>query len=89
MPKNKIEDLRNLLFDTMERLLDEDNPLEIQRAQTIANVGKVIVETAKAETAFMKEIGGLGSGFIPVEPNELDDKLAAKRLRSANGDSLS
>ena len=72
MAKNKIEDLRNLLFETMERLLDEESPIDAAQAQTIANVGKVIVESAKVEVEFMKHVGGLGSGFIPTEPKQLN-----------------
>lgn len=69
--KNKIEDLRNHLFATLEALQDKDNPMDLDRAQTIAEVGKVIVESAKAEVAFMKVAGGSGSGFIPLNKQEL------------------
>lgn len=72
MAKNKIEDLRNLLFETMEKLLDDDDPMDSVQAQTIANVGKVIVDSAKVEVEFMKHVGGLGSGFIPTEPKQLN-----------------
>ena len=30
--KNKIDDLRNHLFATLEALQDEDNPMELERA---------------------------------------------------------
>ncbi|WP_447444528.1 hypothetical protein [Pseudomonas aeruginosa] len=40
--KNKIEDLRNHLFATIEGLLDEDKPLDIERAKAVAHVGSVI-----------------------------------------------
>lgn len=70
--KNKIEDLRALLFTTLERLLDEDDPMDCQQAKSIANVGRVIVESAKIEVEFMKTFGGDGSGFIAVcEPKTL------------------
>jgi hypothetical protein len=76
MPKNKIEDMRNLLFDTMERLLDDDNPMDVPTAQAVANVAKVMVDSAKAEIEFMKHVGGLGSGFIPSEPKRLESENA-------------
>lgn len=81
MAKNKIEDLRNLMFETIERLMDGDHTIETADAQAIANLGKVIVESAKVEVQFMREVGGIGTGFVPTERNELDDKLTAKQLK--------
>lgn len=72
MPKNKIEDLRNLLFETIEKLLDDEDPMDNLQAQSIANVAKVIVDSAKVEVEFMKHIGGIGSGFIPTEPKQIE-----------------
>lgn len=66
--RNKIEDLRNHLFATLEALQDEDKPMDLQRAQTIANVSSVIVESAKVEVQFMKVTDSQGSGFIPEGP---------------------
>jgi hypothetical protein len=65
--KNKIEDLRNHLFATLEGLLDEENPMDIDRAKAVADVASVVVETAKVEVAYIKTIGGeSGSSFLPV-----------------------
>lgn len=71
--KNKIEDLRNHLFETIELLKDEESNMDIQKAKTIAGVAQVIVNSAKVEVDFLKAIGstGTGSGFIPEEnPNK-------------------
>lgn len=68
MPKNKIEDLRNHLFETLERLKDGD--MEIDRAKAIAEVSSAIIDTAKVEIAFLREVGGTGSDFIPIEKRE-------------------
>ena len=38
--RNKIEDLRNHLFATIENLMDEDKPLDLDRAKAIADVKK-------------------------------------------------
>ena len=54
MPRNKIEDLRNHMFATIESLMDEENPMDIDRAKAVAEVGKVIVESAKAEVMYLK-----------------------------------
>lgn len=64
MPKNKIEDLRNLLFETMERLMDADDPMDIKQAATVAEVAQVIVNSAKVEVDFIKQTGHGGSSFI-------------------------
>lgn len=69
--KNKIEDLRNHLFATLEDLRDKTKPMDIARAQAIANVGAVIVNSARAEMQFMKLTGSKGSGFIPEQPKLL------------------
>jgi hypothetical protein len=67
--KNKIEDLRNHLFETLEELKDKDKPMELDRARAIADVARVIVDSAKVEVDFMKATDALhGSGFIPAEP---------------------
>lgn len=64
MPKNKIEDLRNLLFETMERLMDDENPMDIDRAEAIGKTAQVIVNSAKVEVDFMKQTGFGGSQFL-------------------------
>ncbi|MGH8431788.1 MAG: hypothetical protein ACREUF_15435 [Solimonas sp.] len=66
--KNKIEDLRNHLFATLEALQDESKPLDLERAKVIANVGQTIINSAMVEVKFMEATGAKGSGFIPVEP---------------------
>lgn len=65
--KNKIEDLRNHLFATLEDLRDKEQPLDIERAKAIATVAQVIVDSAKAENAFLEITGSTGSGFIVDE----------------------
>lgn len=64
--KNKIEDLRNHLFETLEALKDKDAPMEIARAKAVAEVAQVIVNSAKAECDYIKLTGSKGSGFIPL-----------------------
>ncbi len=63
--KNKIEDLRNHLFETLEALRDKEEPMDIERAKAVADVARVIVDSAKAENDFIKLTGSKGSGFIP------------------------
>jgi hypothetical protein len=69
--KNKINDLRNHLFETLEALKDDEKPMDVARARTIADVAKVIVESAKVEVSFLKVTGALSStDFLPVDGGE-------------------
>ena len=66
--KNKIEDLRNHLFATLEALQDNEAPMEIDRAKAIAEVAQVIVNSAKIEVDFIRATdGSKGTGFISEE----------------------
>ncbi|NWA29224.1 hypothetical protein HX866_30510 [Pseudomonas gingeri] len=66
--KNKIEDLRNHLFVTIESLLDPDKPLDINRAKAVAEVAQVMVNSAKVEVDMVKALGAHnGSGFLQIE----------------------
>jgi hypothetical protein len=65
--KNKIGDLRDHLFMTLEDLRDKEKPMEIDRALAVAEVAQVIVNSAKAENDFLRLSGQRGSAFIPVQ----------------------
>jgi hypothetical protein len=77
--KNKIEDLRNHLFAALEGLADPDKPMELDRAKAIADVARVVVESAKAEVAFIQATGRstVGTGFIPVQEEPQRPRLAS------------
>jgi hypothetical protein len=62
--KNKIEDLRNHLFATIEALADKDEPMDIDRAKAISDVAQTIINSAKVEVDFLNKVGGNGTGFI-------------------------
>ncbi|CAI9009930.1 MULTISPECIES: hypothetical protein [Burkholderia] len=61
---NTIEDLRTHLFETLTALRDKDHPMEIERAQAIAEVAQVVINSAKVEVEHVKIVGGKGTGFI-------------------------
>ncbi len=68
MPRNKIEDLRNHLFATLEALQDENKPMDIDRAMAIKDVAQVIVNSAKVEVDFIRAKGGdKESAFMQIE----------------------
>lgn len=76
--RNKIDDLRNHLFATLEALRDEEKPMDLERAKVIATVAQAVINSAKVECDFIELTGSRGSGFIPQD--EITGKPAAPRL---------
>ena len=73
----KIEDLRSHLFDTIKGL--KDKTIDLERANAIAGVAQVIINSAKAEVEYLKVTGAKkGTGFItsPQLEGEAHPKLA-------------
>jgi hypothetical protein len=80
--KNKIDDLRNHLFETLEALKDDEKPMELARAKAIADVAQVIINSGKLENDFLKITGGLkGTGFLP--DGDVEETPPARRLAAA------
>jgi hypothetical protein len=69
--KNNIDDLRDHLFETIERLKDEEDPMDLQRAKTIADVSQVIINSAKVEVDLVKHTGGEPCSPLFVKPKAL------------------
>jgi hypothetical protein len=59
--KNKISDLRNHLFETLEALKDDEKPMELARAKAISEVAQTIINSAKVEIEFMEVSGEMES----------------------------
>lgn len=78
--KNKIDDLRNHLFETLEALKDEDKPMDLDRARAVADVARVIVESAKVEVAFLKTTGALRSTDFLPDGDERPIPVSGRRL---------
>lgn len=62
MARNKISDLRDHLFASLERLDDdqltpEQLKDELNKAKAIAQIGSVIINSAKVEVDFIKATG--------------------------------
>jgi hypothetical protein len=70
MARNKIEDLRDHLFEIIEML--KENDMELDKAKAIADIAQVIVNSAKVEVDFIKIVHGNGSGFIPLDKRALE-----------------
>ncbi len=59
----KIEDLRETLFDTIEGI--KAGKIDVEKAKAITNIAQVIVNSAKAEVDFLKNVNQQGNtGFI-------------------------
>lgn len=64
---NTIDDLRSHLFETLAALKDKEKPMDLDRARAVADVSKVIIESAKVEVNFLKVTGATQStGFLPA-----------------------
>lgn len=80
--KNKIEDLRNHLFETLEMLKDPDKPMEIERAKAVSEVAQTIINSAKVEVDYLRVTGqDKGSDFLDEKP-ALEQAPNAPRLES-------
>lgn len=63
--KNRIDDLRNHLFETLEALKDEDKPMDLERAKTVSEVAQTLINSAKVEVDYLRVTGDIdGTGFI-------------------------
>ncbi len=66
MPSNKIDDLRNHLFETIEMLKDKE--IDVNTAKAISEVAQVIVNTAKVEIQFInRQNSSEEIGFMKLE----------------------
>jgi hypothetical protein len=81
MAKNKISDLRDHLFETLEALKDTDNPMDVDRAKAITNVAQAIINTAKVEVDLVRAVGGDGSAGTFFElPTDRDVSKHARAI---------
>lgn len=63
----KIQDLRDTLFDTIEGI--KSGKIDVEKAKAITNIAQVIVNSAKAEVDFLKNVSQQGdTGFIGNGP---------------------
>ncbi len=76
--KNRMTDLRNHLFATLEALQDEEKPMDIQRAKAISDVAQTIINSAKVEVDFINATGDRGTGFIELDSVRPDLKAIGR-----------
>lgn len=75
MAKNKMSDLRDHLFEQLERLKDDevDVEKEIKRSQAVVNVSNALINSAKVEVEMVRSLGGRAipeGGFFNPMPEE-------------------
>ncbi|WP_083953708.1 hypothetical protein [Thauera butanivorans] len=76
---NDITALRSVLFDTLQRLNDPENPMPVDRAKAVGEISQTIINTAKVELEHMRITRGRGTGFMgalpaPEEPTALAER---------------
>lgn len=62
--KNKLSDLRDHLFETLEMLKDPEKPMDIARAKAVANVAQVIINSATVEVKAMDAMNAEAPEFF-------------------------
>jgi hypothetical protein len=62
MAKKNIDDLRELLFATIEGV--KSGSIDVDRAKMIGDLSQVMVNSAKVEVEYAKATGQKGSGFL-------------------------
>ena len=72
--KNKLSDLRDHLFAQLEAVREADDDSlakEVQRAQSVSDISRVLIESAKVEIDYFRHIGGENpaSSFIESKPS--------------------
>lgn len=75
---NDIAALRSHLFNTLAALQDKENPMDIERAKAVCEVGTVIINTAKAEIDFARVNGSVDTQFFH-KPNANQPTLPAPK----------
>jgi len=62
---NDITELRDIMFDTMRAL--KDGSMEVDKAKAISDTAQVIINSAKVENDYIRNVGGDGTGFLTPE----------------------
>lgn len=79
MAKNKMADLRDHLFETIEALKDPKEPMDLARAHAISDVAQTIINAAKVEVDLVKAVGGSAPSNtffnLPDEGRDLPKRL--------------
>jgi hypothetical protein len=75
MPSPHIDQVRQMLMDTLADLRNREAPMDIERAKAVATVASVLVDTAKVENDYLKLTGQERSTFLEQPTDELHPGL--------------
>jgi len=67
-----IDQVRNALLATLADLRDRTNPMDLDRAKTVATVASVLVDTARVENDYLKITCQDSSQFLQQPPPAAD-----------------
>ena len=68
---NDINQLREIMFETLRSLKDNKQPLDVERAKAISNAAQVIINSVKVEIDYLRVSGRTGTQFIPDSHSEM------------------
>lgn len=68
-------DLREHLFATLDALRDKENPMDVARAKAVSDVAQTLINVARVELDYLRQIDGRESAFIALAGK--DDTPAA------------
>jgi hypothetical protein len=83
--KNKLSDLRDHLFETLEALKDEEKPMELARAKAIADVAQTIINSATVEVKAAAAFGQANSEFFDGQARNALPPAKAQPNGNGNG----
>jgi hypothetical protein len=63
----KISDLRETLFDTIEGI--KSGKIDVEKAKAITNIAQVLVNSAKVEVDFLKNVNQQGNTWFISDSN--------------------
>lgn len=78
-----MSDLRNHLFETLEALKDEEKPMDLERARTVALVGQTIINSATVEVRALNATGAMSMTDFFEEPKQLEGPRPVQRKLGA------
>lgn len=87
MAKHTIHDLREHLFGALADLRDpsKDTAKEIERAKAVADLGRVVIDSAKVQVEFMKVRQDAHSAAFLLEEAEVEEAVTRPQLEVRAG----
>ncbi len=81
MSTKTITDLREVLFDTLQKL--KDRQIDLETARGVNELSKTLIDSAKVEVEYLRAVDGSSSPFIdgtPQQPEELPQGITGRTV---------